>query len=165
MEESPSSDQANGPDYLHRWPGLFIRQGDQIVEAPPEDVEVAKRYPIFANKGTVVQGRRITIMCRATTYHVGEPVRVVHVLEVLEPGQKIFVMGPKAIYGEYVDDHLMTPAAPDPAQAYDGRVLDSPGVDYNYDISQYRFSQPGKHKIYWQMGEVRSNTLEIVIGQ
>jgi hypothetical protein len=163
MGKSASSDRTNGPDYLQRWPGLFIREGDRIVDAPPEDVEVAKRYPAFANKGAVVGDRRITIMCRADKYRVGEQVRVLHVLEALKPGQKLFVMGPKAVYGEYVDDRLATAASADPAQAYDGRVLDSPGVDYNYDITHYSFSEPGRHKIYWQMGELRSNTLEIEV--
>jgi hypothetical protein len=166
MEEQSNSERKDQPEYLRRWPGLFMRKGDQIVDAPPGDVEIAKRYPGFVNKGTVVAGRRITIMTRASTYGVGEPVRVLHMLEALEPGQKVFVMGPKAVYGEYVDGRLATAATADPAQAYDGRVLDSPAVDYNYDITQYTFSEPGPHTIHWQMGELRSNTLEIdVIGQ
>jgi hypothetical protein len=34
-------------------------------------------------------------------------------------------------------------------------------VDYNYEITRYRFSEPGRHTIYWQIGELRSTTLEI----
>lgn len=161
MEKKPGSERTDVAEYQRRWPGLFMRQGDRVVEAPREDIEVAKSYPSWANKGAVVGDRRITIMTRATSYRVGEEVRLVHVLEVLEPGQKVFVMGPKTVYGEYVDGRLATAAASDPAQAYDGRALDSPAVDYNYDITHYRFSEPGRHTIYWQMDELRSNTLDI----
>jgi hypothetical protein len=71
-------------------------------------------------------------------------------------------MGPKAIYGEYVDGQLVTPAQP-PPEIYDGLVVDSPDVDYNYDITSYRFSRPGHHQIYWQLGDLRSNTLDIEV--
>lgn len=144
-------------------PRLYMRRGGRIVEALPEDVDVARRYPTFSSKGLVLAGRRITIMCPKTVYHVGEEVRVIHVLEVLEPGQDIFVMGPKTISGEYVDGCAVAAATSGDALAYDGRVLKSPGVDYNYDITAYRFDVPGKHTIHWQMGELRSNTLELEI--
>jgi hypothetical protein len=151
------------PDYLNRWPGLSMRQGDRIVEALPEDIEVAKGYPTFRDKGPVVGGRRLTIMSRKNVYRVGEEVRVIHVLEVLEPGQEIFTMGPKAVSGEYVDGRGTTPEASGEADAYDGRVLKSPGVDYNYDITTYTFDAPGRHTIQWRMGDLRSNTLELEI--
>jgi hypothetical protein len=163
-ERRPDSDEKTDmPEYLGRWPGLFMRKGDAIVEALPEDIEVATNYPAFRNKGHVLAGRRITIMSRKTTYHIGEAVRVLHVLEVLEPGHSIFVMGPKTVFDEYVDDCLVTEEYPEEEQVYDGRVLPSPGVDYNYDITTYSFEGPGRHTIYWQMGEMRSNTLELEI--
>ena len=161
MNDRPGGERTDIPEYLQRWPGLFIRQGDRIVEAPPEDVEVAKSYPTYANKGAVSGGRRITIMSRVNRYRAGEEVRVLHVLEALEPGQKISIMGPKAVCGEYLDDRLATAATCDESAAYDGRTLDSPAVDYNYEITRYTFAEPGQHTIYWQMGELRSNTLEI----
>ena len=151
------------PDYLKRWPGLFVRQGDRIVEAPPEDVEVARSYPTFRDKGPVKGGRRITILSGKTRYPVGEAVRVIHVLEVLEAGQEIFAMGPKQVSGEYVDGRAATPEASGEADAYDGRVLESPGVDYNYDITSYTFDSPGRHTVQWRMGELRSNTLELEV--
>jgi hypothetical protein len=83
-------------------------------------------------------------------------------MEVVEPGHEVFVMGPKTICGEYVDGQLATPAAA-PAQGYDGPVLDSPEVDYNYDITSYRFAQPGIHQIYWKIGDLRSNTLNLEV--
>ncbi len=149
------------PDYLRHWPGLFMREGDRIVEASPEDVEVARGYPTFADKGPVKGGRRITILSRKKEYRVGEAVRLIHVLEVLEPGQEIFAMGPKAVSGEYVDGRAATPEASGEGEAYDGRVLESPGVDYNYDITTYAFDEPGRHTIQWRMGDLRSNTLEL----
>ncbi len=161
--EKQPGDDANAaiPDYLKRWPGLYMRQGDRIVEALPEDIEVAKGYPRARSKGAVVGGRRITLMCRKSTYRVGEKVRVIHVLEVLAPGQEIFIMGPKAVSGEYVDGRAMTPEGSGEPGLYDGPVLDSPGVDYNYDITTYSFATPGRHTIHWQMGGLRSNTLEL----
>ncbi|MBN1316065.1 MAG: hypothetical protein JXA42_11370 [Anaerolineales bacterium] len=155
-------DNADLPEYLKRWPGLYIRQDDKIVEALPEDIQVAKQYPTVKNKGKVVGGRRITLMCAKDIFTVGETVRILHVLEVLEPGQDIYVMGPKAIYGEYVDGKLATAEFLE-EQVYDGRVLSSPGVDYNFDITTYSFSEPGRHEIYWQMGDLRSNNLELEI--
>lgn len=155
--------QPNIPRHLEQWPGLSVRQGDRIVEAPPEDVEVARSYPEFKDKGPVVGGRRITIMTRRRRHRVGEAVRVVHVLEVPEPGQQIFVMGPKAVTGEYVDGRAMAPDSADATTAYDGRVLQSPGVDYNYEITTYTFDAPGRHAIQWRMDDLRSNTLELEI--
>jgi hypothetical protein len=151
------------PDYLRHWPGLYMRQGELIVQALPEDIKVAKAYPAYENKGEVLGGRRITIMCRKGAYQIGEPVRVIHVLEALEPGHEIFVMGPKTVYGEYVDERLATEAYSGEYPVYDGRVLSSPGVDYNYDITTYSFEEPGRHTIYWQMGELQSNTLELIV--
>ena len=151
------------PEHLKPWPGLYMRQDGRIVEALPDDVSVAKGYPTFSSKGPVLEGRRITIMSLKNVYHVGEEVRVIHVLEVLEPGQEIFIMGPKAVSGEYVDGCAKRPDIGGEAHVYDGRVLKSPGVDYNFDITTYTFDAPGRHIIYWQIGELRSNTLELKV--
>ena len=151
------------PEHLRRWPGLFVREGDKIVEAPPEDVAVAKSYVTFPNKGEVKNGYRTTIMTKKSQYRVDEEVRVIHMLEVVEPGHKVFVMGPKKIYGEYVDGRLVT--APRPSVwSYNGLVAQSPEVDYNYEITTYRFNEPGTHKIVWKEG-VESNTLVIEVIQ
>jgi len=150
------------PEYLKHWPGLSMRQGDAIVQALPEDVAVAKSYPTAKEKGPLIGGQRITLLTKKTRYQAGEDVRVIHVLEIVEPGHQLFVMGPKAIYGELVDGKLVTPAEP-PPELYDGLVVDSPDVDYNYDITTYRFAEPGHHTIQWRLGALRSNTLELEI--
>ena len=50
-EDHQGNDQVAAiPEYLKRWPGLYLRQGDRIVEASPEDVEVAKRYPLVRKR-------------------------------------------------------------------------------------------------------------------
>lgn len=158
-----SGDNLKTPEYLKEWRGLYMRNGDQIVEALQEDIEVAQSYPKVKDKGTLVAGRRITIMCRKDTYYVNEEVRVIHVLDVIESGQQIFIMGPKAVVGEYVDDRAIASEDSGKPNLYDGRVINSPGLDYNYDITTYSFPTPGRHTIHWQMGELRSNTLELKI--
>jgi hypothetical protein len=162
------SGRANGekveiPDYLRHWPGLFMRQDGNIIDALPADIAVAKSYPSVTEKGVVVAGRRITILSSKHDYRVGEEVRVIHVLEVTVPGQDIFIMGPKPVRGEFVDGRLVTAADDGEDYGYDGRVLKSPGVDYNYDITTYRFHTPGRHEIVWQLRELRSNTLHLEI--
>jgi hypothetical protein len=47
-------------------------------------------------------------------------------------------MGPKEVFGEYVDGKLASRAAKAQPDAYDGVVLPSPGVDSNYDVTSYR---------------------------
>jgi hypothetical protein len=163
MQPQNGNENVAIPNYLKQWPGLYMRQGDKIVEALPEDIAVAKAYPASKDKGIVMGGRRITIMCAKDAYHVGEEVRIIHVLEIIEPGQEIFIMGPKAISGEYVDDRAMAPEDSGKSDLYDGTVLKSPGVDYNFDITTYSFPVPGRHTICWQMGGLRSNTLELEI--
>jgi hypothetical protein len=165
---SNKNDQETGqdseplPQYLKQWRGLSVREGNEIVEALPEDVAVAKSYPTTNEKGEIAGGIRLTILTKKKHYQVGEEARVIHVMEAVEPGHELFIMGPKPVYGEYVDDRLVTPERP-PEQDYAGRVLESPNVDYNYDITSYKFFEPGRHRIHWQMGELRSNTLELEI--
>jgi len=75
-----------------------------------EDVAVAKGYPTTQEKSEVVGGTKLTILTKKKQYQVGEEVRVIHVLEVVEPGHEVFITGP--IYGEYVDDSPVTPELP-----------------------------------------------------
>ena len=154
----------NGVDYLDRWPGLFVRDGDKIVDAPDADVRLARSYPSWPDKGTIIQGTRLTVMAEGRTYQV---VRVIHVLDITEPGQEAYVMGPKPVLGEHVDGVLATPPAqgedPTALMLTDGLVLPSPVVDYNFDITEYRFDTAGTHEISWRMGALVSNTLRIVV--
>ena len=167
-KQQGNSEHEPVPEYLKRWPGLYVRQDDRIVEALPKDIQVAQGYPTVSSKGSVLGGRRITIMCSKETYRVDEQVRVIHVLEVLEPGRKVFVMGPKQVYGEYIDGKLVTEPSPDwrdplVPELYDGTVLSSPAVDYNYDITSYAFTEPGARQICWKLGDLESNTLVIQV--
>jgi hypothetical protein len=168
MSNEKKIEYDGSPDPRPPWPGLYVRQGDRIVEAPAEDQAVAKGYPDWPDKGVIWRGLRITIMTKKQTYEVEEEVRVLHVFEATEPGKEAYVMGPKPVYGEYVDGKLVTAPPPDVntpwvPTLYDGPVLPGPAVDYNYDITTYTFNETGAHQIYWQLGPLRSNVLEVEI--
>jgi hypothetical protein len=135
-------------DYINHWPGLTMRKDGKLVDALPEDISVAKSYPTEINKGIASDGWRITIMSLKIKYHVGEEVRIIHVLNANDPRLDVYVMGPKAIYGEYIDGHAATPAHDQDILNYDGLVIKGPYVDYNYDITTYRFDKTDKHTIY-----------------
>jgi hypothetical protein len=156
------------PDYQKRWSGLHVRQGDRIVEASAEDQSVAQSYPHWSDKGSISDGKRLTILTQKNRYRVNEEIRVIHVFESTKLGEQVYIMGPKPVNGEYLDGQLVT--APPPNNEipwnpllYDGATLPSPAVDYNYDITSYTFSAPGTHQIYWQLGSLKSNILTIEI--
>jgi hypothetical protein len=149
-------------------PRLYVRDGDRIVEAPDADQAVVDGYPEWESKGDVRDGIRLTIMAASSEYRPGEPVRVIHVLEATEFGVPLYVMGPKAVLSEYVDGELQTPrplAGADPLVPahYDGRVLDGPGLDVNWEITEYRFDEAGEHTIVWRPGRYASNELIITV--
>jgi hypothetical protein len=131
--------------------GLLERKGDKIVDAPAEDFALAKTYHTFKDKGPLVAGQRITIMTHKTRYRVGEAVRVLHILEAVEPGKSVHLMGPKAVYDEYVDGKLITPKETG-CCGYRGVVVDRPIADFNYEITTYTFAEPGLHTIQWKGG-------------
>jgi hypothetical protein len=81
---------------------MFAR-GGRLVEAPAHDVAAAGRYADWADKGPIANGVRLTVMSARDAYRAGEPVHVIHVVEFTEPGVTIYAMGPKPIYGEWVD--------------------------------------------------------------
>ncbi|MBK9034879.1 MAG: hypothetical protein IPL61_27050 [Myxococcales bacterium] len=144
---------------------LYARQGDAIVEAPAEDQAVAQGYA-DAPHGPTVDGLTMTILTARTRYAVGEPVRVVHVVEVAA-GHESFVMGPKPAYGEYVDGALRTtaPEVPDYpwVGVYDGAVLPGPDADVNFEVTSYTFATPGPHTVEWRIGAHRSNAIALEI--
>ena len=165
---SSKPDSQEIPEYLKRWPGLFIREGDRIIEAPVEDIVVAQKYPEWSDKGAVIDGTRLTIMTEKTSYQIGEEIHVIHVVDVTEPGRDVYIMGPKKVYGEYIDGELVSkplPEGEDPLipGLYDGAILASPAVDYNYEITYYTFDEPETHQIHWQLGALRSNTIVIEV--
>ena len=151
-----------------RRPQLFVRRGTEIVEAPREDMLVAEGYLSWPSKGALVDGKRLTLLTEKTAYRPGEEIRVVHVVETTTPGYALYVAGPKAVHGEYVDGALATTLPPNPDDPlvpldYDGIMLPGPGVDYNYDVTTYALAKPGTHTICWRMGALESNTLEVSI--
>lgn len=163
MAATPEHDS----DYLHRWPGLYVRAAAGVVDAPAADVATARAYPQFGDKGRATGGRRITLLTEKTSHRVGDAVRVIHVVEFTESGQLAYVMGPKAVLGEYVNDELMTAPVPagDPLvpTIYNGMTLPTPAVDYNFDITSYRFQLPGLYRIQWRLGALHSNVLSIEV--
>jgi hypothetical protein len=172
MTNSKSNDDRKDatdiPSYLSRWPGLYVRDNNQIVEASEEDISVARSYPMWRNKGKIMNGKRLSVSTKKTTYQVNEEVRIIHVVEVTELGHMVYVMGPKTIYGEYMDGRLVTerlPAKEEPLvpSTYNGAVLPSPAVDYNYEITSYSFSKPGTHLFQWKLGPLESNMLTLKI--
>lgn len=148
---------------------LFVREDGIPVEAPDRDLQVARGYNQWPDKGEVVDGIRITILVDKTEYAVDEEVRVLHVLEVVEAGRPIFVMGPKPVFDEYLDGEIYgnpsrqddgDPFVPD---IYNGRVREGPGLDFNFEITSLRFSGPGNHRFRWCPGQWESNVLHIVV--
>lgn len=161
-QPTPPAPPAVIPDYLKEPPQLFARSGGAIVPARPGDHAVAATYARSPARGPLHDGARITILTERTKYKVGEEVRVIHVLEAPEPGFELRVMGPKPIYSEYVDGVERTPPPPGP-QPYDGRVVPSPGVDWNYEVTTYTFTAPGPHRIQWRADGRESNVIELEV--
>ncbi len=168
-ENMTKTDLENIPEHLKHFPGLYIRKDEQIINAPNEDIIVAQSYPTYKDKGAIVKEQRLTIITAKNIYKVNEEIRIIHIYEAIESGYEVYVMGPKPIYNEYIDNELMTkplPESEDPLipSLYNGAVLSSPAVDYNYDITSYTFDEIGTHKIYWELGFLKSNIiiLEIV---
>jgi hypothetical protein len=147
---------------------LYARRDGKIVDAPAADIAVLRGYPAWSAKGPLQpDGQRLTILTAKTEYSVGEEIRIVHVHEATRAGVELFIMGPKAIHGEYVDDVLVGQAG-EPATSYDGAVLASPGADHNYEVSVHRLPA-GRHTLQWNFvtlsgpSRLRSNVLTVVV--
>lgn len=141
-----------------------------ILPAPAADTALLRTYPTWTNKGPITgpAGERLTILTEKTVYDAGEEIRIVHVHEATREGVYLYVMGPKPIYGEYIDGALASPAAAAPPRAYDGRVIESPWEDHNYEVSVHRLP-PGRHEIQWRFATLsgpavlRSNTIVVEV--
>lgn len=124
-------------------------------------------YASYRDRGPEVGGYRLTVMVDPASVSEGGSVRVFHVCESTAPASPLYVMGPKEILGEYVDGALVTGPAPDresplaPA-TYDGRVLPGPGLDTNYDLTEYRLA-PGRHSVQWRLGPHISNEAWVTV--
>ena len=129
-------------------------------------MDVAEAYAAWPDKGPLVNGRRLTILAEPTGLRPGETLSVAHVYEVVRPGEDLYVMGPKPVYGEELDGRPATPPVPEGDHplapgTYDGRVLDSPGMDTNFEPTTYAFDEPGRHELVWRIDDLVSNTLEV----
>jgi hypothetical protein len=153
------------------WGGyqVFDSTKKKFVDAPEQDQKIIRDYPFWIDKGPLLDSTRVTLTTARLRYQVGEPVRVAHIVEETETGRTLYIMGPKEIRDEFVNDVLKTAATQDPGDypwlpmSYDGAVLPSPGVDYNFGITEYRFDQPGVYRIQWRPGRYRSNVLSITV--
>jgi hypothetical protein len=138
-----------------------------VGEEPDRDL-VRALYEAWEDRGPVVDGRRITVLSPATRLAPGEAARVMHVAEVTEPGRTLWIAGPKAVVGEYLDGELATPPPPhdeDPLEPlfYDGVTLPSPGLDPGWEVTEYTFDRPGRHEVQWRLGELVSNVLTLEV--
>jgi hypothetical protein len=133
----------------------------KFMKSPQEDVEVLRGYPRSTEKGPLTgpHRERLTILTAKKIYAQGEAVRVLHVHEITLPGGQLFVMGPKGIFGEYIDGRLVSYLAEAEPSSYDGRVLPSPNVDDNYESSIYKMP-PGVHTLQWKFKTLSGTYLE-----
>lgn len=147
----------------------YYPNGDHIPEFSEMDLAVVRSYAIWPDKGKVIDGRRITVMAESLSYQANDEVRILHVLEATVPGYEVYVMGPKKVFNEYINGKHHGEESPsdqtDPfmPEEYDGRVVDSPATDFNYDVTVYYFAEPGVYEICWQPGKWKSNTLKIEV--
>lgn len=162
---SAAPEGASLPAYLTRLEKLdqaYQRVGSEIVPLPLADVAALRAYPRLAEsaKGAAVgpAHERLTITSAKTTYAPDEDIRILHVHEVAGPGREVYVMGPKAIYGESVDGEPRGRPSPPAVEPYDGAVIASPAVDTNYEPTVYRLPR-GKHTIVWRSTTLSSTTM------
>lgn len=147
---------------LEKLDSAYERAGERLVPLPAADLVALRAYPRLEEsaKGVPVgpARERLTLVTAKTTYAVGEDVRVLHVHEVGGPGLEVYVMGPKAIYGESVDGEPRGRPSPPAVEPYDGAVIASPAVDTNYEPTVYRLSR-GKHTVVWRSATLSSTTV------
>lgn len=145
-----------------------FRRVDPLLSPPQEDAQLLTTYDSFSDKGVPESGYRLTLMTATPSVAVGEVIRIVHVCESVSASSPLYVMGPKPVWGEYVDDVLATDLPPDPGSpfelsSYDGRVLPGPGVDINYEVTRYQFTDPGVHTVQWRLEPTVSNVLRFTV--
>jgi hypothetical protein len=148
--------------------GPSFRQVDRLLSLSSEDEALLATYDSFDDKGSPTRGYRLTILCANLSVGVEDTVRILHVCESVAETSPLYVMGPKPVWGEYVDDVLATeppPKGSDPfvPTSYDGRVLPGPGKDTNYEVTRYRFTTPGAHTVHWRLEPNVSNVLRFTV--
>ena len=152
VQPDNSPDPMTTPKHLRNVPEeMWLRVGDKVVKAPPEDLAVARSYPRARNKGPLSpSGERLTILTAKVEYSSDEEIRVIHIHEATLPGIEVYVAGPKTVHGETINGRHVTPRKPGGFgwDIYDGPVEPSPAVDYNYVVTVYRLPR-GTHVIRW----------------
>jgi hypothetical protein len=146
------------------WGGYTYYKNGKPIEGDSSFQNLVVNYPYWKNKGDTFSNVRITILSARIDYHAGETIRIAHILDMPKPGSYLSIMGPKSIVGEYINDSLATPPGESWVNGiYDGIILPSPGVDYNFKITKYKFKKPGTYNIQWKMGKHISNILKITV--
>lgn len=147
----------------------IVRRRSRSPEPSAERLdEIRRRYESWTDRGAASGGRRLTIMAATMELTAGEPVEIEHVVEALGPEHRLYVMGPKPVYGELVDGSPTGPEPPtweDPLapRLYDGATLPGPGIDVNFELTRHSFDEPGEHEIVWEAGGLRSNVLRVTV--
>ncbi len=147
---------------------LFTRLDGQIVPLPSPDGDLGANYKDWVDKGVPMAGRRLSIATLHAKYKVGETFHVIHVLETVSEDLDAYIMGPKEVFGEYLDgipSSRAWTAGEDPFTPleYDGRVVRGPYWDAHFIHTNYTFMRPGTHEIVWRLGGLQSNTLKVEI--
>lgn len=154
------------------WRGyaIFDQSSGKFVAVPEADQKILRDYPYWVDKGPLLGGTRLTITTAKSDYTIGEHIHIGHIVEETDSTRILYIMGPKKVTDEYVNDSLKTQAAQDFRDdypwlglVYDGKTLQAPGIDYNFEITEYKFDQPGIYRIQWKPGKFASNTLTITV--
>lgn len=152
----------------HPFRGLyFIDKNGEITEADSAEVNLVLYYNPQSNTKKFVNEERVTILSKKTNYAVNEPVKIVHLFESSSANNELYINGPKQIYDEYVNSSLKTETAASNSYPwttiYDGEVIQAPGIDYAFDITEYQFNEPGTYLIQWKPVGLESNLLKIIV--
>jgi hypothetical protein len=160
---SPTISARKSPSFR----GLYDRIDGEIVDASEADVALANTYWTYDHKGPLKNGKRLTLLSHSSEVKAGTEVRILHFYEVVDTESELYIMGPKTVYGEYINGEQQGPKAPVEEYpwmvVYDGAVLDGPEVDYNFEISKYTFEQPGEYRIQWKIEGLESNVVVVTV--
>lgn len=152
----------------YHYGGYMERVGDELRNIDAAGEAVIQSYHRFEGKPELVEGRRITLLSEVQTARVGDTIRIFHVYEDQRPEAELYVMGPKAIHGLCIDGKCVEPAGalgdyPE-VGVYDGRVIEQPGWDYNFEISKLVFDKEGEHTMEWITCGLVSNVVRVWVG-
>lgn len=148
---------------------LFDDPSRRVVDATEADQQLVRNYPDWLDKGPPADGTRLTLTTARLDVAVGDALRIAHIVEEQAAGRLLFGVGPKPVRDEFIDGVLATAATPGPGDypwlppSYDGEAAPAPGIDDNFEITEYRFDRPGQHRIQWCPGSYRSNVLRLTV--